>query len=955
MDQIRQGALSELARQGFKELSSALADLDALVGILGDVAHSSTYYLSQGANPDSALKFTLELAAGEPKRLKKILGSEASATAYFKSVAISQGVQDILRRLPDFLDVYLQRDFFLDRSKMTSQLSRATNQDELRQIYRRLLLTVIAYDVSQTPEQAFQAVSSMLADLASAALQRAFELACEENEQSSDFGLSVIAMGKTGGQELNYVSDVDVIFAASDDFDDSQMQTATRIANRLMRIIDSTSKEPPLWEVDPNLRPEGKDGAMVRRVRSHLSYYQKWAKNWEFQALIKARHIAGDESTGRQYESAVGVLAWDSMDSSRVVEEVRGMRQRVLDNLPEQHRETNIKLGHGGLRDVEFTVQLLQLVHGRHDPSVREQNTLRAIEALANASYLGRKDAQAFTQYYKFLRSVEHRLQLSGLKRTHLLPEAEDMRELARAMNPADDPSVFAKTLSDVKKSVKLMHESVFFRPLLNMVADLETDDFKLAEEDTTNRLEALGFADPKSALGHIKALTKGVSRRASIQRQLLPIMLRWLSEGDNPDRALIAFRRLSEDLGDSHWFLGMLRDSSGAAENLCTLLGFSQLGSNLLERNPQATAWLAEPSQRKPRSKMGMQIEADAVFDRHDEREKRLRGIQRLRRKESLRLAMASIYGDADLMEQQAGLSDLYEIYLQNIAREICSDFDVDLGIIAMGRFGGRELGFGSDADVVFVYNGDETNASEAEKAVNLIREATKDPVLEFELDMDLRPEGKKGPLVRSMDSYRAYYEKWGEIWEAQALLRSRPIFGSDELREEFVNMSDKYRYPSSISDAEVREIRRIKARVEAERLPMGADPARHLKLGRGSISDVEWLVQLYQLRFGNEYSTIQTPFTLTALAEMAKAGLIGEEEKDVLQTSWMMASSIRSGIFLATGKKNDNLPSDQRVLESIRKLTHIPDIESGSDLEQKYLASSRRARGVFEDLFFT
>ena len=953
MTNLRQGALSELARQGFNDLSGALADLDKLVELLGDSARPSTHYLSQGSDPDSALKFTVLLAETESKRLKKVISNEISATAYVKSVAVSEGVQSILQRFPDYLDVYLQRDFQMDKKFMSEAMASATDQDELRRIYRKLLLGVVAFDVSNAPSEAFDRVSAMLADLAASALQRAFELACAENGQGQDFPMSIIAMGKTGGLELNYVSDVDVIFACSDEVDDEQLQIATKIANRLMRMIDSTSTEPPLWEVDPNLRPEGKDGAMVRRIRSHLSYYQKWAKNWEFQALIKARHIAGDAQTGKQYEQTIGVLAWDSLDSSRVVEEVRGMRKRVLDNLPKEQHTTNLKLGNGGLRDIEFTVQLLQLVHGRHDESVRDQNTLKAIQSLTKASYLGRKDAQAFTEYYNYLRSVEHRLQLRGLKRTHLLPEDGDTRTLARAINPQKDPTDFSSSLLEIRKTVKQMHESVFFRPLLNMVADLETDDFMLREEDTNNRLRALGFADPKAALGHIRALTKGVSRRASIQRQLLPVMLRWLSEGDNPDRALISFRRLSEDLGDSHWFLGMLRDSSGAAENLCTLLGFSQLGSALLERNPQATAWLAEPAQRKPRSKAGIQIEADAVFDRHDDAEKRVRGIQRLRRKESLRVAMASIFGDAELTEQQNGLSDIYEIYLENIAREVMAEIDVDLGIIAMGRFGGRELGFGSDADVVFVYSGD-SSSQEAEKAVNAIRDATKDSVLEFELDMDLRPEGKKGAIVRSLDSYRSYYEKWGEIWEAQALLRSRPIFGSEQLRAEFSEMSDKYRYPETISESNIREIRRIKARVESERLPMGADPTRHLKLGRGSISDVEWLVQLYQLRFGNEYTSIQTPFTLKALTEMSTAGLIGSEDAEILKNAWTLSSSIRSGIVLATGKKNDVLPSDQRVLESIRQLLHLPGIESGAELEQEYLAASRKARAIFENLFF-
>jgi len=950
----RQGALSELAKQGFSDLSAALENLDKLVELLGDSAHSATAYLALSANPDSALRFSLEMAETRPAVQRKILGSEKSATAFYKSIGVSTGVQDILRRLPELMDVYLAKSFNVSREQMASELSVAEDQDQLRRHYRALLLQIIAFDMGQTPEDSLEKTSAMLADLAGATLQRAFELACQENEVSNDFPLAIIAMGKTGGNELNYVSDVDVVFVGSDELSDEDLQVSIRIANRLMRIIDETSAEPGLWEVDPNLRPEGKDGAMVRRVKSHLSYYQKWAKSWEFQALIKARCVAGHRSTGEQYEQQVGALAWNSLDSSRVVEELRRMRQRVIDTLPEQQRTTNLKLGYGGLRDIEFSVQLLQLVHGRHDDSVRQKNTLEAIQALTKASYLGRKDAQKFTEHYKYLRSIEHRLQLRGLRRTHVVPEPENLRDIARAMDPKKDPQEFFGQLQGIRRQVREMHESVYFRPLLNMVADLETDDFALTAEDTKNRLQALGFADPKSAMGHISSLTKGVSRRASMQRQLLPVILRWLSEGDNPDRALIAFRRLSEDLGDSHWFLGMLRDSSGAAENLCTILGFSQLGSMLLEKNPQATAWLADPAQRKPRSKQAMQVEADAVFDRHDSREQRLDGLRKLRRKETLRLAIASIFDDADLTEQQSGLSDLYEVYLENIAKEVMSDVDLDLGLIAMGRFGGRELGFGSDADLVFVYEGDQSLAKTAEAAVSAISEAAKDRSLEFELDLGLRPEGKKGAIVRSLDSYESYYEKWGEIWEAQALLRSRPIYGSEKLMKKFSKMADSYRYPEVVEESSIREIRRIKARVENERLPLGADPARHLKLGRGSISDVEWLVQLYQLRFGAEHTEIQTPFTLSALKNMDKVGLISDEDSETLRSAWLMASAIRSGIVLATGKRNDSLPIDHRVLESVRKLIHLPGVNSGGELEELYLSTSRRARSVFERLFF-
>jgi glutamate-ammonia-ligase adenylyltransferase len=273
------------------------------------------------------------------------------------------------------------------------------------------------------------------------------------------------------------------------------------------------------------------------------------------------------------------------------------------------------------------------------------------------------------------------------------------------------------------------------------------------------------------------------------------------------------------------------------------------------------------------------------------------------------------------------------------------------------MGRFGGAELGFGSDADVIFVYKptGDDVNAAqvEAEELVSEIRRLCSDQILEFELDIDLRPEGKNGPIVRSIDSYSNYYQRWAGAWESQALLRARPVTGEQSLRNEFILLINRYRYPQSIAQEAVTEIRRIKARVEIERLPLGADPARHLKLGRGSISDVEWLVQLLQLRNAYGNAKLQTPHTLKALEELENADLISASDAIVLRQAWLLASSIRSAVVLSQNKKTDVLPTDRQQLESVARLLDYPR-GGGAAMEQDYLAATRRARAVFEKLFY-
>lgn len=331
------------------------------------------------------------------------------------------------------------------------------------------------------------------------------------------------------------------------------------------------------------------------------------------------------------------------------------------------------------------------------------------------------------------------------------------------------------------------------------------------------------------------------------------------------------------------------------------------------------------------------------------------------------MRLALGAVVGELTLSQLGKGLTDLTQWYLAALAEELIATMQhnhenvsdlLDFGIIAMGRFGGGELGFGSDADVMFVYEPKTTiPVAIAQKAAELviaeINKHAADPQLEFELDMGLRPEGKNGAIARSLESYSAYYSRWADIWENQALLRARMFFGSAELQAGFNQVVDKYRYPAELSEKSIIEIRRIKARVETERLPQGADPKRHLKLGRGSLSDIEWLVQLLQLKFGNAHPAIRTPKTLEALEACVGSGLIAAHDARVLEEAWLLSSRIRSAAVLWSNKRSDVLPIDRKQLEGMSRILEYPR-GSASKLEEDYLAFTRRSRMVFERVFF-
>ena len=977
----RTTSLSELAGYGFINLEPALKNLEELVALIGDRARPALAFVAKAQNPDQSLELLLRLSRNHTRQLKSFCAKASHLERLCLVLGASSALFEFLDRHVEHLSLLEGKPTLPTLEDHSRELmAQAGSVAQIRIGYRKQLTKIASFDIEQLdPVAGIAKVAASLADLAGATLDAGLKLARQEisnPENSVSFPeievsatrVAVIGMGKCGARELNYISDVDVIFVAepSGDIESSRaMEIATKLVTRMMRIMDEVATEPPLWQVDANLRPEGKSGALVRSLDSHQSYYERWAESWEFQALLKARPIAGDPALGADYIARIWPKVWESTVRENFVESVQKMRQRVTDHIPVSEVDAQIKLGPGGLRDIEFTVQLLQLVHGRSDQSIRVRDTLGALEALSNGSYIGRDDAERFSAHYRFLRLLEHRIQLSAMRRTHLMPTDEQARRsIARAVSLELTAEQLISRWEKVKLEVRDLHQQLFYRPLLSAVSGLSQEDLELTSAQAQDRLAAIGFGDTKGALSHISALTTGLSRRAAIQRQLLPVLLQWFAEGTDPDAALLAFRRLSEDLGDSHWYLRMLRDSSGAAKRMTQVFSTSRLATSLFEKMPEAAAWFDREDELEPDTLASLNAQFEAIVSRHEDAELAAASIRAIRRKETLRVAMGAALGIIDLERTSRGLTDLTESYLIAI-QEIASKFLIEkrgplcheLAIVAMGRFGGAELGFGSDADVMFVYRalGEDVNKAqaEAEILVSEIRRLSSDQSLEFELDLDLRPEGKNGPIVRSIDSYSAYYQRWAGTWESQALLRARLISGESAIASAFVELIDQYRYPEVIEQAAVVEIRRIKARVEVERLPQGADPKRHLKLGRGSISDVEWLVQLFQLKYASANPQIQTPHTLPALEQMEACGLINNSDARVLKEAWVLSSSIRSNAMLYLNKRTDVLPLDRQQLEGIARLSGYPR-GGASSLEQDYLAATRRGRAVFEKLFF-
>jgi [glutamine synthetase] adenylyltransferase / [glutamine synthetase]-adenylyl-L-tyrosine phosphorylase len=851
-----------------------------------------------------------------------------------------------------------------------------TAYDALRIAYRRELLAIAALDLTASdPVGYLSAAAEQLAWLAEAALEAGLAVASEEyGPDAADTRLAIIGMGKTGGGELNYVSDVDVVFVAEPAegvTEDRALAVATALATATMKACSATTGEGTLWPVDAALRPEGKSGPLVRTVASHKTYYERWAKTWEFQALLKAWVSAGDVEVGRAYRAAISPMVWDAAGRENFVEDVQAMRRRVEQHVPVAEADRQLKLGRGGLRDVEFAVQLLQLVHGRSDPSLRSATTLEGLSSLAKGGYVGREDALGLSEAYRLLRTLEHRIQLYRLRRTHLMPTSDaDLRRLGRAIGLRTNPGQEVVELrASRSREVRRIHERLFYRPLLNAAAKLSSADTSLTPEAARARLAALGFRDPGGAMRHLEALTSGVTRRAAIQRTLLPVMLGWFADEADPDAGLLAFRRVSEELGTIHWYLKMLRDEGSSAERLARTLGRSRYAADLLVRSPESVAILGEPGGLTPRTQEQLQLTFGSAAGRRPDADAAMAAILSLRRHELLRIAIADMSQETDLPGVGRALSDLtaaavhvaLEIAVRKIEEQVGAPLGTDMAAIGMGSLGGVEMGYASDADVIFVHRatGDVSDDEAQRRAVLVVQEvrrlfgpAASDPQLT--LDNDLRPEGKAGPLVRSLAAYTTYYERWAATWEFQALLRARPVGGDSGLGQAFMDVIEPVRYPANgLTAAQVREIRLMKARVEAERLPRGGDKRTHLKLGLGGLTDVEWTVQLMQLQHAAADPSLRTTSTMEGLDAAEAAGHLSSSDARDLRTGWMLAASLRNASVLWRGRPVESVPADMRDADGIGRIIGRPP-GAQSTLEGDYLRVARRSRTATDRNFY-
>jgi [glutamine synthetase] adenylyltransferase / [glutamine synthetase]-adenylyl-L-tyrosine phosphorylase len=776
-----------------------------------------------------------------------------------------------------------------------------------------------------------ETTTAALAELATAVLRAAVRIA-----EADDGALAVIGMGKLGGRELNYASDVDVLFVEGD-------------ARQARGVLDVARR---CFRVDANLRPEGRDGALTRSIDGYGIYWDRWAQPWEFQALLKAVPVAGDPDVGRDWASAASHALWGRRFTADDLRSLRVLKERAeADVVRRGMAEREVKRAPGGIRDIEFAVQVLQLVHGRTDPELRSPTTLTALAEMRAAGYVAPDDADGLADAYRFLRRVEHALQIEDEQQTHTLPvDRGHRRRIARVLDyrgtrESGATDAFDRDLVRQRNVVRRIHERLYFRPLLDALAGAG----RMSPDAAGSALASFGFADADRTRAAVRELTRGLTRSSRMMQQLLPLVLDWLSTSPDPDLGLLGLRKLASGEQRTMELANAFRDSPEVARRLCQLLGTSGLLGDVLAANPDLIVRLADVDKLQTLDHAGLADSAERALGWRTDVDDRQQALRRWRGRHLLGVAARDVFGAADVAAVGADLGALADACVGAALASL--EPQVPFAVVALGRSAGGELSYASDLDVLFVHEGSTPSDHEeglrvAAGLLRFLAGATPAQRI-YVIDSDLRPEGRQGALSRTIDGYAAYYDRWALTWERQAMARARPIAGDPDLGARFLELLDQAVWGHPFSAEDEREVRRMKARIERERIPLGEDPEFHLKLGRGSLSDVEFTVQLLQMRTGT-----RAPSTMGGLDRLSSAGVVSGDDADVLRAAYRFCERTRNRWWLVGSAPSavDALPQRPDDLSHLARSLDT----SAAQLRDEYRRVTRRARRVVERLFY-
>ncbi len=899
---------------------------------------------------DPAKKTILELLASYSSFLGRVVLKDPGILDYLKSKKNTKNK----KTLSGFIG---EADGVMKSSESSGDLESGLRQYKYRELARILYRDIAG--LSGFPE-----IMEELSDLASGIVQAviAFHRAELDMEGAGEF--VVLGMGKLGGRELNLSSDIDLIYLYRDTGDPDPF---FKLAERATKSLSAVTEDGFLYRVDLALRPGGGKSAVAVPIDGAVEHYFYWGDTWERAAMIKARPVAGDIPLGEDFICEIEPFVYKKFLDFTSIEDLKDMKTK-LDRL---EKKRDVKLGKGGIREIEFFIQALQLVNGGEITGIRERSTLPALDKLLKSRIIEKDVYESLSSSYLFLRKVEHYIQIVDERQTHRIPAStEELDKLAKRTG-FKGKEEFEKAYSGMTSSVSGIFKSLFYEPSEKTeevgkgfweVADFLTEG-NIDEEEAVRNLGKLGFKNPETAIDLFSKLLDprrgGLTQEGRLStRRVIPAFLASILKSPEPDSALVNLERFISGIGWRTSIYAILSENPDIIELLSKLFSTSGYLSNFLIRHPE---YLDVITLRDVRAEFGskeeMLAQLEAAVGQESDYEDKLDALRKFRHVETLKICLRDLNREVDPFYVGKYLSIVAEAVLE-VGLDLASEVVAGKGkkeqrmlVLGMGKLGGRELSYNSDLDVIFIYDGKEEEheffSKLGQKVISILSVPTGEGFA-YKMDMGLRPSGRSGALVTSFASFRKYHKESAEIWERQALIRAAPSAGNMKLGKKVMKSVEEFVYGKPLPRDFRKEINHLRVRMEKE-LARESAMKLNMKTGRGGIVDIEFLVQMLQLKHGGEYRQVRAQNTLEALTGLRDAKLIKEKEFGILKEGLYFLKKMENLLRLLHDRSiNELYESD------FEKLSSELDMErEGQALREKYMAKTDKIRKIYDKYF--
>jgi len=751
-----------------------------------------------------------------------------------------------------------------------------------------------------------------------------------------------------------------------------------RLAELVTRALQEVTPAGFAFRVDLRLRPDGINGPIVNPVHDALLYYESYGQTWERTAMIPARPVAGTLELGEQFLREIRPFVYRRYLDYATVADIKEMKARVEAELGRKARG-NVKLGRGGIREVEFLVQVLQLINGGRDDRVRCRGSLPTLARLVECGYVPADEGAELAQAYRFLRNVEHKIQIVHERQTHVVPtDVREQETLARRLGYHDTDAV-ARFWSDFDRHsgrVRQAFEKLFYEPAAETRRAVAPETAELlrnldAREPTVQRLRELGFAAPEPSYENMLLLRDGPAwararpRRKKVLYDLAPALLGTILRAADPDLALQNMATFVSSIGARTSFLSLLHENPGTMRMLVELFGGSQFLANAFIRRPEQLDTLVRADLvRVHRSAEDLDAELQRLLGTDADFEDAVDTLRRFRNQEFLRIGINDLQSLLEPVEVSHELTTLAEVCLRSAAtiagRDVCARFGWkrlpgEMVILGLGKLGSGELNYNSDLDLIFVYDAAATEGAAqeqfsrfAQRLITVLQTTTREGIV-YRIDTRLRPSGRSGPLVSSLDGFRRYHESSAQVWERQALIKARAVAGSATLADAVAAIVEAFVYRAPLTPDEAHEIRRLRQRMEQE-LARESRERINIKTGRGGLVDVEFLTQMLQLTYGVHEPRLRVRSTFDALQSLYDIGVLCADDHGLLSDGYRFLRRVENALRLAHDRPVEDLDRGRMDLTAVAKRMGF---DSGDGLWREYEVRREAIRACYERWF--